>query len=171
MLDPVPTPEPLRRRPDDRDDGPPPPPPPRDRDDDTVTPEPAGSQTAPGAQQGDPTAGTPAGEPRGVPVGCLEDDDPGPSAADLEEFRRWRDGGDVEHESLALLTLDQMIDHEAYRYRGVGTLAAELIARHLAGLAEMVRFVRAATPHQAEDRIATMERDRLAEERELARRD
>jgi hypothetical protein len=86
-----------------------------------------------------------------------------PHEADPADWPSWTDEEvwELDDEPADLLTLDELIDHEAGRYRRIGTLAGEMIGRHLAELASMVRFVRASDPETAADRIATLERDRL----------
>jgi hypothetical protein len=86
-----------------------------------------------------------------------------PTEADPADWPSWTDEDrwvPVEDQADALLSLDQLIDHEADRYRRVGTLAELMISDHLAGLASAVRLAQASDPATAMDRIATLERDR-----------
>jgi hypothetical protein len=86
-----------------------------------------------------------------------------PAEADPADWPSWTDADrwvPVDDRAEDLLTLDELIDHEADRYRKVGTLAGLLIGNHLAGLASAVRLARTNHPAIAMDRIATLERDR-----------
>jgi hypothetical protein len=87
-----------------------------------------------------------------------------PTADNWAEYGRWSAGDDVEAEEAhePRLTLSELIDHEADRYRKVGTLAGLLIGNHLAALASSVRLAQTDHPAVAMDRIATMERDHAA---------
>lgn len=82
------------------------------------------------------------------------------SEADPSKWDSWTDDDRWEltdaDEAAELLTLDEYVSAEAARYQNLGTMAGELISRHLASLAGLVRLAQAHTPHQAEDRIEAL---------------
>jgi hypothetical protein len=89
-----------------------------------------------------------------------------PTEADPADWPSWTDEDRWEPtDELGehTLTLAELIEHEADRWRRVGTLAGVLIGNHLAELASAVRLVQASTPETAMDRIATLERDRACD--------
>lgn len=66
-----------------------------------------------------------------------------------------------------LFTLPEWIAAQADGFRRLGTQAGELVASAIRELAEMVEFVGARTPHDAEDRLATLTRDHAERVRDL----
>ena len=64
------------------------------------------------------------------PIPTFPGDDASPTAADLDEFRRWRDGHDVDPDrEPAGLDLGGWIDEQAAYYRGLDLDAGDLVAR------------------------------------------
>ena len=55
------------------------------------------------------------------------------------------------------LTLAEQIDHEALSYKARGDSFGEFIAKHLASLADLVRWTIAETPEDHEDRLECWE--------------
>jgi hypothetical protein len=111
--------------------------------------------------------------------------DPGEAEADATGWPAWTDadvwmlGPDpaedpqVEAEAGGLLTLPELVEAEAARYRRMGTKLGDLLAHAMEGLAGTARLVHAFTPGDLEARLEVLEQDRPAPgliRRDLARR-
>lgn len=126
-----------------------------------LPPEDGEGQGAPGEDRG---PADPADEWDGLDDLLGGDDEADPIAwpAWTDDFRFELGPKSVPAATPATLSLDEWIDHEADRYRGLGTDAGLIVADQLATLARTVRFLGCRTPgeyerYEALDRLARRE--------------
>jgi hypothetical protein len=101
------------------------------------------------------------------PFANMIDPDDDPSADDLAELAEWSTEQTArEHlDRSGVLSLPELVEHQAAFYRSWPTAAGEIIARHLEGLALKIRMTDATTPEEFDAREGVLD-DEVRQQRE-----